>query len=170
MDYKFEKIKLFVFDVDGVLTDGGIIYDNERNELKKFNVKDGFIFQPLKEAGIILAAITGRNSPVVKHRLEELKADIHLHGVKEKLGALQQVANECEVDAQQVLYVGDDLPDLACIKWAGIGACPADAPDYIQYEADYVCAKKGGEGVIRELGECIFRAQHRWDEFVRSYF
>lgn len=166
---KLKRIRLLVFDVDGVLTNGGIIYDNQGNELKQFQVKDGQVMQILKEAGIALGAITGRNSAVVKHRLAELKIDVHLHGVSDKLPALQQMAKDFQLNAEQILYVGDDLPDLACIQWAGLGACPADAPIYIRQLADYSCEKKGGEGVIRELAELVLEAQGKWETILKGY-
>jgi 3-deoxy-D-manno-octulosonate 8-phosphate phosphatase (KDO 8-P phosphatase) len=169
LENQLKQIKMLAFDVDGVLTDGGIIYDNQGNELKRFQVKDGQVFQILKESGIILVAITGRDSAVVRFRMKELKVDEHLHGVTDKLSVLKLLTARVGLEAHQVLYVGDDLPDIACIEWAGIGACPADAGLDVKALADMVCSKKGGDGVIRELAELLLSAQEKWESIVQRY-
>ena len=156
---KAAKVKAVFFDVDGVLTDGGIIYDNLGNELKRFNAKDGLIIRYLKAEGLITGAITGRDSPVVRNRCEELGLDFHFHGIKDKKAKSEEALATYSLQYEEVAYIGDDIIDLGLIKACGLGAVPQDAISYIKPHADLVTAKKGGEGALRELGDLVLAAK-----------
>lgn len=166
---KAKKIKAIVTDVDGILTDGGIIYDGGTEEWKRFNVKDGQIIKPLRENAIIVAAITGRNSAVVKRRLEELHFDYHVHGKLAKLAYFEEVLTTFGLDSSEVCYLGDDLTDMACLNAAGLGICPADALSYVKQKADFVTEKKGGEGVLREAADLILAAQGKLERIIEKF-
>jgi 3-deoxy-D-manno-octulosonate 8-phosphate phosphatase (KDO 8-P phosphatase) len=124
---KAKKIKVLITDVDGVLTDGGILYDNDGMEYKKYNVKDGLIVQHLKKAGFLVGAITGRASQVVENRCEELRFDFHYHGVKDKYKKLAELLETMELTLEEVAYLGDDLIDLPVLTKVGLSIAPADA-------------------------------------------
>ncbi|GAA5023189.1 hypothetical protein GCM10011506_05850 [Marivirga lumbricoides] len=166
---KAQKIKAIVTDVDGVLTDGGIIYDGGNEEWKKFNVKDGQIIRPLRENGIIIAAITGRNSQVVKRRLEELRFDFHVHGKLDKINYFEEILKVFELQPEEICYLGDDLTDMPCLKAAGLGICPKDALSYVKEYADFISEKEGGRGVLREAGDLVLAAQGKLEKVLHQY-
>lgn len=163
------KIKLLITDVDGVLTDGGIIYDDNGLEYKKFNVKDGQIVKILQWAGIKIGAITGRDSAVVKFRLNQLNFDLHHHGIKDKLGKLEEVASAQNLDYSQIAYIGDDIIDIPIFRQCGLAVCPTDAPMYVQPEVHWVSGKVGGAGVFREVADLILAAQDKLTAGIREY-
>jgi 3-deoxy-D-manno-octulosonate 8-phosphate phosphatase (KDO 8-P phosphatase) len=156
---KAKSVKVLITDIDGVLTDGGIIYDDLGTEYKKYNVKDGLIVQHLKKAGFLVGAITGRASQVVENRCEELKFDFHYHGVKDKFKKLSEVLETMELALEEVAYIGDDLIDLPVITKAGLSVSPADALPYIKSAVHYVSPLSGGEGVFRELADILLHAK-----------
>ncbi|WP_194777285.1 KdsC family phosphatase [Pararhodonellum marinum] len=156
---KAKAIKLIITDIDGVMTDGGIIYDDNQLEYKKFNVKDGLIVHHLQHHHIKVGAITGRDSLVVRNRCEELKFDFHLHGVKNKMEKLHEVLGMLGISLSACAYLGDDLIDLPILTKVGLSVAPADALPYVQAKVDHVSTKKGGEGVFRELADIILHAQ-----------
>ena len=167
---KAKKIKAIICDVDGVLTDGGIIYDNNGNELKKFNVKDGQIIKHLKNAGILVGAITGRNSPVVRFRCTELKMDFHYHGIKEKWRQYEQVKSDFDLKDDEIIYIGDDIIDISVFKRCGFAITPADAIAYVKDHSDFTTVSKGGEGVLREVGDFVLAAKGLLEEIIKSYY
>ena len=167
---KAQKIKAVICDVDGVLTDGGIIYDNDGKELKKFNVKDGQIIKHVKNAGILVGAITGRDSPVVRFRCTELKMDFHYHGIKEKWRQYEQVKIDYKLKDDQILYIGDDIIDISIFKRCGFAVAPADALFYVKDHSDYTTTAKGGEGVLREVGDFVLAANGYLEGVIKSYF
>ncbi len=124
---KAARVKLLITDVDGVLTDGGVIYDDHYLEYKKFNVKDGLIVKVLQKHGIKIGAITGRNSPVVKGRCEELGFDFHYHGIKEKGKKLEEVLQKLKIGLEDCAYIGDELIDLPILTQVGFSVAPQDA-------------------------------------------
>lgn len=166
---KYKNIKAIICDVDGVLTDGGIIYDDDGKEYKKFNVKDGQIIKHLKEAGILIGAITGRDSPVVRFRCTELKMDFHYHGSKEKWKHYEQVKQDFDLNDEEVLYIGDDIIDLSIFTRCGLAVAPADALSYVKDCATYVTKAKGGEGVLREVGDIILAAKGLLKDIIVRY-
>jgi len=156
---KAKKIKAILFDVDGVLTDGGIIYDNNGLEYKRYNVKDGQIISHLKRLGFIVGAITGRESDVVKNRCIELKLDYHKHGVKDKLIEYKNFKSKYSLDDTQIAYIGDDIIDLSILTRCGLSATPNDARKYIKENVDIITDVKGGEGVFRDIADYILESQ-----------
>ncbi len=152
---KVKNIKAIFFDVDGVLTDGKIIFDNQGNEWKVFDVKDGLIVNHLKKAGFILGAISGRESDAVARRMQELKVDFCHQGITDKADTCLKLMRHYKLKPKEVAYIGDDLNDLPVFKEVGLAVCPADAPVYIRDKADLVTFAKGGQGVFRELADLI---------------
>jgi 3-deoxy-D-manno-octulosonate 8-phosphate phosphatase (KDO 8-P phosphatase) len=154
---KCKKIKLLVTDVDGVLTDGGIIYDESKIETKRFNVKDGYICKYLLNSGIKLGIITGRSSKVVQHRAEELRFSHIYQGANDKLSVMKVIQQLEHVTPSEIAYIGDDLNDVDLFKYVGLSAAPNDVFDYIANEVDYVCSRKGGDGAFREFADLILK-------------
>ncbi len=170
MDKKLAAIKMLLLDVDGVLTDGRIIYDNEGNEMKAFDVKDGHGLKMLQRAGIKVGVITGRSSAVVQRRAEELGFDALFQGALTKLEPYGQVLQEFGLADHEVAYVGDDLVDLPILRRVGFSATVADAvPDLLPL-VDYVCKRPGGRGAVREICDLLLRAQQQWDALTQRYF
>jgi 3-deoxy-D-manno-octulosonate 8-phosphate phosphatase (KDO 8-P phosphatase) len=164
---KARKIKAIIFDVDGVLTDGGIIYDNNGLEFKKFNVKDGQIIQHLKINEILTGVITGRDSLVVRNRCNELKFDFHHHGVKKKGEKFDQVLMEHGLTKEEVAYIGDDINDLPILMHCGLSATPLDGHYKVKERVDLVLKAKGGEGALRELADLILEAKGAYDTIIK---
>lgn len=165
---KAQNIKAILFDVDGVLTDGGIIYDDNKIECKRYNVKDGQIISHLKKYGFIVGAITGRESDVVKNRCIELKLDYHKHGVKDKLVEYENFKSEYNLKDTQIAYIGDDIIDLSILTRCGLSATPNDARAYIKNEVDIVASSKGGEGVLRDIADYILESQGLLDKILQD--
>lgn len=155
IDEKAKRIKVIIFDVDGVLTDGGIIYDNSGIEIKRFNVKDGQIISYLKNVGILVGAITGRDSQVVKNRCKELKLDFHYHGSSNKLIHYEEIKKNYNLKDNEIAYIGDDIIDLSILKRCGLSATPKDARIYIKEQVDFVTPSKGGDGALRDFADFI---------------
>ncbi len=165
---KAKKIKAILFDVDGVLTDGGIIYDDNGLEYKRYNVKDGQIISHLKRLGFKVGAITGRESDVVKNRCVELKLDFHKHGVKDKLLEYTAFKEKYELSDEQIAYIGDDIIDLCILVRCGLSATPNDARSYMKESVDIVTASKGGEGVFRDIADYILESQGLLEELIKQ--
>ena len=163
---KAKKIKAIVFDVDGVLTDGGIIYDNSGMEIKRFNVKDGQIISHLKKAGFIVGAITGRDSQVVKNRCEELKLDFHFHGSSDKLVQYEKIKETYSLQDNEIAYMGDDIIDLSVLTRCGLSATPQDAREYIKKHVNFIAPSKGGDGALRDFADFILKEQDLLEELV----
>lgn len=159
---KFLKIKVLAMDVDGVLTDGGIILGSGGNEYKSFNVQDGMGITLARMAGLKTAIITGRSSDSVTKRAGELKFDALFQGAKRKRDAFRKMKQQFGVSSEEVCYIGDDLLDLEVIRLAGVGVAVADARDYVKREADFVTKASGGRGAIREVVEKILKIQKKW--------
>jgi 3-deoxy-D-manno-octulosonate 8-phosphate phosphatase (KDO 8-P phosphatase) len=165
---KAKKIKAIFFDVDGVLTDGGIVYDNAGQEYKRFNVKDGQIIKHLKLAGIITGVITGRSSQVVINRCKELKIDVHRHGIHNKLETFEQLLLEQGLEANQVAYIGDDINDLPVLVRCGLSATPADGHKAVKANVDLILETTGGNGALRELADLVLVAHGIYDEIIEK--
>lgn len=166
---KAKKIRAVVFDVDGVLTNGGIIYTNNGDELKVFNVKDGQIIKHLKAHKILVGAITGRTSALVDRRCKELNLNFHYQNVNDKFAVYQEVLKKYQLRDEEVAYIGDDIIDLKLIKQAGLGIAPADALEYVRAHADVVTEKGGGDGVVREAADFILAAQGVMEQVLNNY-
>ena len=154
---KASKIKMVAFDVDGVMTDGSLTFDENGVEYKTFNAKDGQGIVNLKNAGIITAIITARENGTVKHRFENLGMTRLFQGQKDKLKAMKQLLEDYNLDFSQVAYMGDDLPDIPVIKEVGLGCCPNDAVDEVKEVATFVSTKNGGRGAVREMCDLIYK-------------
>lgn len=152
---KAAQIKLIAFDVDGVLTNGEIIYTDSGEEIKIFNAKDGQGMAMLRKQGLITAIITARSSNIVDKRAKDLDI-LHVYqGIKNKLTAMQELMNIYKLDYSQIAYVGDDLPDICILEKAGIAFCPADAVEEVKKICHFVSAKQGGKGAVREITDFI---------------
>ena len=156
---KASQIKALFCDVDGVLTDGRIIYDDTGRELKHFNVKDGQIISYLKKAGIVVGVISGRESEAVTKRCAELKMDFCHQGIVNKKSTFEKLTKFHKLKKRDVAYIGDDLNDLEILAACGLSACPADAPIYIKNRMDVVTLAKGGKGVLREVADLILESK-----------
>lgn len=165
---KAKGIKAIFFDVDGVLTDGGIIYDDNGVETKRFNVKDGYIISHLKKAGIVVGIITGRDSKVVSLRAAELKLDFCHQGIVDKLSVFEKLVEFHKLKKKQVAYIGDDINDLATLQACGLSVCPADAISYIKTEVDLVTLANGGGGVLREVADLVLAAEGKMDKILKG--
>ncbi len=145
------QVKMFLTDCDGCLTDGGMYYSEQGDELKKFNTKDGMGLSFLREKGILTGIVTGENVELNRRRAEKLKLDIYKPGCKDKAAIITELCRQYRIDPENVVYVGDDVNDLEVIRMVGFGCCPADAVPVVKAAAKYISAAKGGEGVIREV-------------------
>ena len=154
-------IRLAAFDVDGTLTDGGIYLDGGEGEWKRFDVQDGMGLSLLARSGVILAIISGRYSPVTERRVRELGIEHCANGVGEKLPVLQELARNLEIAPEEVAFVGDDINDLPCIAWAGLGMAVQNALPEVQEAATYVTRRSGGFGAVREAAEYILTYNNR---------
>ncbi|RLB73807.1 MAG: phenylphosphate carboxylase subunit delta [Deltaproteobacteria bacterium] len=170
MEKQLAKIKLLLLDVDGVLTDGRIIYDNHGNELKAFDVKDGHGLKLLQRTGIKVGIITGRSSAVVTRRAQELGIEILYQGALRKLEPYLEILSEQGLIDEQVAYIGDDLVDLPILQRVGFSATVADAvPEVFPY-VDYIATRPGGCGAVREVCDLLVRASGQWDDLTKRYF
>jgi len=161
-------IKAIFFDVDGVLTDGKIIYDSEGKEYKHFNVKDGQIISHLKRAGIVVGAISGRDSVAVAKRCNELKLDFCHQGILDKGEVFKKLTAFHKLKKKEVVYIGDDINDLGPLKLSGLAVCPADAPGYLKSMVDLTTKAKGGDGVLREVADLVLAAKGILTKILRN--
>jgi 3-deoxy-D-manno-octulosonate 8-phosphate phosphatase (KDO 8-P phosphatase) len=170
MDTKLAKIKLLLLDVDGVMTDGRIIYDNQGNELKAFDVKDGHGLKMLQRAGIKIGIITGRESAVVARRAAELGIEILYQKALTKLDPYQEILAAEGLTDEQVAYVGDDVVDLPILRRVGFSATVADAVPEVLPLVDFVCQHPGGRGAVREICDLLIKASGQWEKLTQRYF
>jgi 3-deoxy-D-manno-octulosonate 8-phosphate phosphatase (KDO 8-P phosphatase) len=154
---KCRKIKVIITDVDGVLTDGGLYFDSNGNEMKKFNSKDGLVCQELLKEGYVLGLITGRESKIVGKRAENLGFTLIYQGCSDKYVVFEEILKEKGLKPEEIAYMGDDVNDVKIMKSVGLSACPNDAFDYVKKEVDYVCEKNGGRGAFREFADLILK-------------
>ncbi len=154
------NIKLLVFDVDGVMTDGSITYDENGVEYKTFNAKDGHGLAKMLKYGFLTAVITGRKNGTVERRAQDLRFSEVYQGVKNKLPILEAIMQKYELDFSQVSYMGDDEPDIPVLEKVAIAACPSDAVDRVKNICNFVSSKEGGKGAVRELCDFIFNSQN----------
>lgn len=162
-------VRLLLSDVDGVLTDGRLILDNQGIEAKQFHIRDGQGIRLWQQNGFAFGIITSRSSQVVKLRAAELDIEIVRQAAKDKLTTVREIAAELKLELRQIAYVGDDLLDLAAIQSVGLGVAVADAAEEVRHAATYVTSLEGGQGVIRELVELILKNTNRWETTIRKY-
>lgn len=154
-----KKIKLLAFDVDGVMTDGSVTYDENGVEYKTFNVKDGHGLVRVQKSGFITAVITARNNGTVEHRAKNLNITEIYQGQKYKLPALEEIMKKYNISFENVSYMGDDLPDLCILEKVGLACCPNDAVKEVKDVCNFKSSFDGGRGAVRELCDFILDAQ-----------
>jgi 3-deoxy-D-manno-octulosonate 8-phosphate phosphatase (KDO 8-P phosphatase) len=160
----FKPIKAFVFDVDGVLTDGQLLVMPNGLMARRMNIKDGYAIQLAIKKQYMVVVISGGSSPEVVRRLNLLGVQNVLMEVKNKLDILKTIVNDLGFTREQVLYMGDDMPDLACLKMVGLPCCPADAVTEIVEASKYVSALNGGYGCVRDVIEKVLKLNDDWNE------
>jgi 3-deoxy-D-manno-octulosonate 8-phosphate phosphatase (KDO 8-P phosphatase) len=166
---KLKIIKLLLLDVDGVLTDGGIIYNDNGAETKVFNVKDGLGIKLLLDAGVLLGIVTGRRSNALYSRCKDLGIDLVYDGIANKIDVLDALLDQTGVSAEEVAFIGDDLPDLSLMKKIGLSIAVKDAHQTIRDHADMVTSAKGGHGAVREACEAILKAKGLWKDILERF-
>ena len=164
-----KEIRLLLLDVDGVLTDGSVVYAQSGSELKSFNTKDGFGIRLLQEAGIEVGLITARSSEAVQRRAQDLKLAHVYQGVRNKIEAFDRILAEQKLSPQQVAYMGDDWLDLPLLSRVGLAVTVADAVTEVKAVAHYVARREGGRGAVRELCELIIEAKGLREELLGRY-
>jgi len=163
---KAKDVKLVILDVDGVMTDGRIVIDDNGLEQRNFDIKDGLGVVALQMCGVDVAIITSKKSGSVRHRAEELKIKRFHEGVRKKTEPYEQMLAEMGIGDAQVAYVGDDLVDLSLMKRVGMPIAVADAVPEVRDAAAYVTMARGGHGAVREAAEMILKAQGKWEAIL----
>lgn len=166
---RLAPIAMLILDVDGVLTDGGIVYSDGGMEWKSFHVRDGSGLKIWEWLGKRSAIITGRKSPIVEVRAAELGITPVVQGAANKLPAYRQILSLCGLKDEQVCYIGDDLPDLPMLRWCGFAVAVGDACAEVKMAAHYVTRAEGGRGAVRETIEMILRCQGLWPRAVERF-
>ena len=169
IDAQCEKIELLLSDVDGVLTDGSVVYTNEGIEIKRFHIRDGMGIRIWQRAGYRFGLLTARSSNVVKVRAAEMGVEIVRQGFEDKLAETTRIADSLGLDLSQVAYIGDDLIDLQAVKAVGVGVAVADGVEEVRTAADYVTKAPGGRGAVRETIEMVLKAKHRWETVISRF-
>ena len=170
MEDRCRAIRLLLLDVDGVLTDGRIVYDNHGVETKAFDVKDGHGLKLLQRAGVRIGIITGRQSRLVELRAAELGIDILHQGIKDKLEPYLAILGELGLTDAEVAYVGDDVVDLPILRRVGFAATVADAAEDVKPHVHYVCRRPGGRGAVREVCDLLLKESGAWTAVTARYF
>jgi len=166
---KLKKIKLLLLDVDGVLTDGGIIYSDSGEQTKEFNSRDGLGIRLLMDNGIPVGIVTGRRSEALTHRCRNLGIDLLFDAVSDKAAVLKTISDRTGVDAAEMAFVGDDLVDLPLLKRVGVSIAVADAHESILGHVDVVTTACGGSGAVREICDAILKSQGLYDKAVKPF-
>ena len=164
-----EPIRLAVFDIDGVMTDGRLYRDDAGQEIKAFYSRDGLGLKALMRYDIQVAALTARQSRLVRKRMAELGIEHLVQGREDKGAALAELLEATGVDARHTAYMGDDLVDWPAMREVGFKACPADADPWIADKCDFVSAREGGRGAVRELCELLLTARGKLSEWRTSF-
>lgn len=167
---KLKNIKLLLLDVDGVLTDGKIVYTDSGEQIKAFDVKDGHGLKLLMRSGAEVVLITGRESKVVLHRARDLGIQEVYQKVTNKIEIYEKILKEKNLEDIHVGFVGDDLIDIPVLKRVGFSAAVEDAIPEVKEIVDYVTSKKGGEGAVREVCELLLKSQDKWEELTERYY
>lgn len=166
---KASRIKLVIFDVDGVLTDGSLFLSDDGQEYKAFNSKDGFGMRLLQDAGIDIGIITGRESTLVRLRMEELGITQIMQGRREKGPALDEMMEKNGLTLDEIAYVGDDVVDLPIMSRVGLSIAVQDARPAVKKHAHWITESVGGRGAGRDVCELILEAHGKWDDIIKRY-
>lgn len=167
---KAAGVRLFLVDVDGVLTDGGILFDGNGVETKRFHVRDGHGIKMMQRAGIEVGIITGRTSEAVRFRAEELGISLVRQGIFDKVATWREILGEKGISPEETAYVGDDIVDVSLLRQVGFAATVADAEEYVLSEADFVSSRPGGHGAVREIIEFVLKSSGAWSRVSAKYF
>jgi 3-deoxy-D-manno-octulosonate 8-phosphate phosphatase (KDO 8-P phosphatase) len=163
------NIRLLALDVDGVLTDGSIIYTSQREQVQSFHVHDGLGLKLLSMAGIHVAILSSRSSHALAIRAEELGIKLVYQGLSDKIEVYERIKEKLEIKDKEIAYIGDDWVDLPLLQKAGLAIVVADATQSMKGYADYITQQPGGRGAVREVCELILKAQNRRSEFLNRY-
>lgn len=166
----YSKIRYVILDVDGTLTDGGIYYDAQGNEIKCFDAKDGLGIKVGIAAGLVFVIITGRVSPMVERRARELGIQHIISGAQVKYPEMLNWMNKHGVTAEEICYIGDDWNDLECMKAAAVCMCPADAAKEVREECDFISDSLAGHGAVRECLEELLSHNNRWEKACKEHY
>lgn len=160
---KLQSITTFVFDMDGVLTDGNLLLDQNGNWLRIMNIKDGYALQLAVKKGYNIIVVSGSVSEPVSERLHKLGIRDIRFDISDKRIALQEIKQRYKLNINEILYMGDDIPDLKALENCGIFCCPLDAVQDVLDHSNWISSKNGGQGAVREVIEKVLRSQEKWD-------
>jgi 3-deoxy-D-manno-octulosonate 8-phosphate phosphatase (KDO 8-P phosphatase) len=169
MPEKLKDIQLLLLDVDGVLTDGSIIYSDAAAETKVFNVKDGLGLKLVMAAGVQVGLVTGRTSKALHHRCRDLGIRHLYDGVRQKAQLLDQIVADTGVAAARTAFIGDDIPDIPLMQRVGLSVAVADAHELVRDGADWITTAPGGRGAVREVCDALLKARGLWDSVAERY-
>ena len=169
LSQRARQVRLALFDVDGVMTDGTLFVSGQGESFKPFNILDGLGLKLLKSSGVATGILTGRSSAAVSARAGELDIDHLIQGANDKLRAYIDLQQQLGLDDEQICYMGDDLPDLPVLRRCGLALSPPGAVDEVRSEVHFVTRTRGGKGAVREACELIMRAQGTWEAHVGPY-
>lgn len=169
-DKDFSKIRYLVIDVDGTMTDAGIYYDENGNELKKFCTRDAAGFFTAHRAGLKIMVLTGRECAATTRRMTEMKVEFLVQDIKDKIAYLNDFMQKEHISYEEIGYLGDDLNDLAGMKLAGFAGCPEDACEEIKEISDYVSCVKGGQGAVRDIISWLLKQRGEWEAAVSEVY
>jgi len=169
IESKAGRIKLVLFDVDGVLTDGRVLIHSDGTESKQFSIRDGIAMVWAQRAGIRVGFLSARSSATTLHRAQQLGVGLVHQGVSSKLATYSKILDELDLSDESVAYMGDDIVDLAVLSRVGLSAAPADAVPEVRSRVHWVSRSPAGTGAARELLEVILRAQGLWDKVIAGY-
>ncbi|MBF0215589.1 MAG: HAD-IIIA family hydrolase [Candidatus Omnitrophica bacterium] len=167
---KARLIKVLALDVDGVMTDAGMIYDEGGEKVKRFNVNDGLGIFLLKEAGLKVVIVTAKLSGIVRRRAQDLKVDAVYENFHDKIAAFSDIKKKFKVRDEEICFIGDDVIDIPVLMRAGLSVSPGNALDYVKDEAHLVTEKTGGNGAVREVCDLILRANGSWKKVTARYY
>jgi YrbI family 3-deoxy-D-manno-octulosonate 8-phosphate phosphatase len=166
---RLQGVELILSDVDGVMTDGSLVYDNQGIETKRFHIQDGLGIKLWQRSGFRFGIITARSSHIVKLRAAELGVELLRQGTTDKLATVQEILAQLQLEPAQACYIGDDLPDLAVMAHVGWSVAVADAAEEVRRAASCVLQRGGGRGAVRETVESILKAKGLWEDLVRRF-
>lgn len=160
LENKASKIKLVAFDIDGVMTDGSLTFDENGIEYKTYNAKDGQGVVNLNRAGYITAIITARDNGTVAHRAKILNIKELFQGQKNKIATMDMLKEKYNLSYDEIAYMGDDIPDICVLEKVALAGCPQDAVEEVKEVANFICKKGGGKGAVREFCDFIIKNKH----------
>jgi 3-deoxy-D-manno-octulosonate 8-phosphate phosphatase (KDO 8-P phosphatase) len=169
IDKRAARVRLVLFDVDGVLTDGRVVLHGNGTESKQFHIRDGIVMVWAQRAGLKIGLLSARMSMTTTERAAQLGITLVHQGVPSKIDAYDQIVSDIGMNDDEVAYMGDDLVDIPVLSRAGLAAAPADAVPEVRERVHWIAPSAGGAGAARELLELILRAQNRWDGIIRSF-